>query len=110
VDNGAIYASQHLQGICARLNTHLVHAKPYRPQGKVERFFHYVDRSFKPEAYLLIDQGKLTTLEELNEYFWAWLEKAYQMRIHGTTKEKPWVRFSIWLKGLPIPLMIIPFS
>jgi putative transposase len=49
--------------------------------------FHYVDRSFKPEAYLLIDQGKLTNLDQLNEYFWAWLEKAYQMRIHGTTKE-----------------------
>lgn len=95
VDNGAIYASQHLKGICARLNTHLIHAKPYRPQGKgkVERFFHYVDRSFKPEAYLLLDQGKLKTLDDLNEYFWAWLEKAYQMRTHGTTKEKPRVRF-----------------
>ena len=102
VDNGSIYASQHLQGICARLNTHLVHAVPYRPQGKgkVERMFHYVDRSFKPEAYLLIDQGKLTTLEQLNEYFWAWLEKAYQMRIHGTTKEKPRVRFNDHAKDL----------
>lgn len=102
VDNGAIYASQHLQGICARLNTHLIHAKPYRPQGKgkVERFFHYVDRSFKPEAYLLIEQGKLTTLDKLNEYFWAWLEKAYQMRIHGTTKEKPRVRFKEHAKDL----------
>lgn len=34
VDNGAIYASQHLQSICTRLKTHLIHAKPYRPQGK----------------------------------------------------------------------------
>lgn len=95
VDNGAIYASRHLQGVCGRLKTHLVHAKPYRPQGKgkVERFFHYVDKSFKPEAYLLIEQGKLTTLDDLNHFFWAWLEKAYQTRVHGTTKEKPRVRF-----------------
>ncbi|PKM80593.1 MAG: integrase [Firmicutes bacterium HGW-Firmicutes-14] len=96
VDNGAIYSSRHLQGICARLKTHLIHAKPYRPQGKgkVERFFHYVDRSFKPEAYLLIEQGKLTTLDDLNQFFWAWLEKAYQTRVHGTTKEKPRIRFA----------------
>lgn len=102
VDNGPIYASQHLKGICARLRTHLIHAKPYRPQGKgkVERFFHYVDRSFKPEAYLLIEQGKLVTLDELNEYFWAWLEKAYQTRTHGTTKEKPRVRFKEHSKEL----------
>ena len=102
VDNGAIYTSRHLQGICARLKTHLIHAKPYRPQGKgkVERFFHYVDRSFKPEAYLLIEQGKLTTLEDLNQFFWAWLEKAYQTRVHGTTKEKPRVRFAQCTKKL----------
>jgi len=95
VDNGAIYASRHLQTICARLKTHLIHAQPYRPQGKgkVERFFHYVDRSFKPEAYLLILEGKLTTLEVLNQYFWAWLDKAYLNRVHGTTKEKPRLRF-----------------
>jgi len=102
VDNGAIYASRHLQGICARLKTHLVHAKPYRPQGKgkVERFFHYVDRSFKPEAYLLIEQGKLVTLDDLNQFFWSWLEKAYQTRVHGTTKEKPRVRFAQCAKEL----------
>jgi len=96
VDNGSIYASKHLQTICGRIKTHLVHAKPYRPQGKgkVEKFFSYVDRSFKPEAYLLIAQGKLTTLDELNDYFWSWLETAYQTRIHGTTKEKPRVRFA----------------
>ncbi len=34
VDNGAIYASRHLQTICGRLKIHLIHAKPYRPQGK----------------------------------------------------------------------------
>lgn len=102
VDNGAIYASNHLKSICARLETHLIHAKPYRPQGKgkIERFFNYVDRSFKPEAYLLIELGTLTTLDELNQYFWAWLEKAYQTRVHGTTKEKPRVRFASCSKEL----------
>ena len=52
VGNGAIYASNHLKTICTRINTQLIHARPFRPQGKgkVERVFHYVDRSFKPEA------------------------------------------------------------
>ena len=96
VDNGAIYASQHLKSICGHLNTRLIHATAYRPQGKgkVERLFLYVDRSFKPEAYLLINQGKLTTLEDLNQHFWAWLEKAYHTRVHGTTKQTPRVRFA----------------
>ena len=39
-------------------------------------------------------------MDQLNDYFWAWLEKAYQTRIHGTTKEKPRVRFANCSKGL----------
>jgi|GEM_PF-4131665 hypothetical protein len=34
--------------------------------------FRFVDTSFKSEAYQLIEQGKLTTLEQLNQKFWAW--------------------------------------
>jgi putative transposase len=34
VDNGAHYRSQHLALVCAKLGIALIHARPYRPQGK----------------------------------------------------------------------------
>ena len=34
VDNGAHYRSHHLSLVCAKLGVALVHARPYRPQGK----------------------------------------------------------------------------
>jgi len=61
-------------------------------RGKIEKFFQYVDRSFKPEAYALIASGKLCTLEELNNYFWAWLE-VYHQKPHGSLKKTPKERF-----------------
>ena len=41
VDNGANYRSQHLALVCAKLGIALIHARPYRPQGKgkIERWF-----------------------------------------------------------------------
>jgi transposase InsO family protein len=41
VDNGANYRSRHLSIVCAKLGVALIHARPYRPQGKgkIERFF-----------------------------------------------------------------------
>ncbi len=40
VDNGAHYRSQHLALVCAKLGIALIHARPYRPQGKgkIERW------------------------------------------------------------------------
>ena len=52
-----------------------------------------MDRSFKPEAYALIVSGQLTTLEQLNQYFWAWLEVAYHQKPHGALKQTPKDRF-----------------
>ena len=34
VDNGAAYRAETLQGICARLGIHLIHCRPYAPEGK----------------------------------------------------------------------------
>ena len=34
VDNGASYRSHHLALVCAKLGITLIHARPYRPQGK----------------------------------------------------------------------------
>lgn len=94
-DNGAIYSGAHLERIAGELGFHLIHSRPGKPQGrgKVEKFFQYVDRSFKPEAYALIVSGQLTTLEQLNQYFWAWLEVAYHQKPHGALKQTPKDRF-----------------
>lgn len=94
-DNGAIYSSNHFGRICARLRTELKHTKPYRPQGrgKQEKFFRFVDQSFVPEAYDLIDQEKIKTLDDLNQFFTAWLEVAYHQKVHNSFKQRPVDRY-----------------
>lgn len=93
-DNGSVYNAKQLHIICARMGTKLVHAKPYSPEskGKIEKFFQYVDSSFTGEANLLMNQGKLHTLEQLNMYLKSWLE-SYDNRIHRTTRQTPKARF-----------------
>jgi transposase InsO family protein len=95
VDNGAIYSSHHFAKICGRLQTQLKHTRPYRPQGrgKQEKFFRFGDLSFVPEAYDLIEQGKIQTLADLNRFFTAWLEVAYNQKIHNTFKQRPADRY-----------------
>ncbi|MFC5449157.1 DDE-type integrase/transposase/recombinase [Paenibacillus aestuarii] len=95
VDNGAIYSSHHFERICGRLRTELKHTKPGRPQGrgKQEKFFRFVDQSFVPEAYGLIEQGKIGSLSDLNRFFSAWLEIAYHQKIHNSFKQRPIDRY-----------------
>ncbi len=90
-DNGANYRSHLLQDACGELGIDLRHAHPYRPQGKgkIERYFGVVDKQWNREAQHLIDAGKLTTLEELQRFFAAWLEGEYNCHIHSATKETP---------------------
>lgn len=94
-DNGAVYSSLHLTRICGKLGVRLSHSRPYRPagRGKIERFFRFVDTSFKPEAYESIQDGSIQTLHELNEAFQAWLEGYYHQRKHGSTGEAPTERY-----------------
>ncbi|MCF8010283.1 MAG: DDE-type integrase/transposase/recombinase [Clostridiales bacterium] len=95
VDNGSIYSSHHFQRICGRLGTQLKHTRPGRPQGrgKQEKFFRFVDLSFVPEAYDLIQQGKIQNLTDLNRFFTAWLEVAYHQKVHNTFKQRPADRY-----------------
>lgn len=93
-DNGSVYSAKQFQIMCARMGTKLIHAKPYSPEskGKIEKFFQYVDSSFTGEVNLLIHQGKLTTLKQLNDYLRSWLE-AYDNRVHRSTKQTPKKRY-----------------
>lgn len=93
-DNGSVYNAKQFKVICAQMGTKLIHARPYSPEskGKIEKFFQFVDSSFTGEANLLINQGKLTTLKQLNEYLRSWLE-AYDNRVHRSTGQTPKKRF-----------------
>lgn len=97
-DNGAVYSSHHLKNICGRLGINLMHTRPYRPQGrgKLEKTFQLVESSFKSEALLLVKEGKIKTLDDLNSYFIPWLDKFYNQRVHSSTKQKP---IAMWEAG-----------
>ena len=106
-DNGAIYSSHHLKNICGKLGINLLHTRPYKPQGrgKLEKTFQLVESSFKSEAELLIKDNKLKTLEELNVYFSAWLNKFYNQRLHSSTKQKPAVMWDSCKNELKKPTL-----
>jgi putative transposase len=94
VDNGANYRSQHLALVCAKLGLALIHARPYRPQGKgkIERWFKTV------RAQLLTRLGPEDTrdLQALNRRLWAWVEGEYHHSPHrglnGATPLEQWAQ------------------
>jgi putative transposase len=91
VDNGKVYHSRALKLITARLATQLVFATPYAPEGKgkIERWFGTLKRSFYPEA----QRAGILTLEELNQFLWAWIKGVYHAREHSETKQTPKARW-----------------
>jgi putative transposase len=103
VDNGSAFRSRHLEYTCASLGISLIHARPYTPQGKgkIERFFKSVRTRFLPVF-------KGTTLPEINEAFALWLEHEYHDRVHSSTGQTPFDRFTRQmhcLRGAPDNLM-----
>ena len=59
-------------------------------KGKVERFWRTLGDSFLPELRAL----PVTTLDELNQFFWAWLEQGYHHRMHREIDDTPAHRFA----------------
>jgi len=91
VDNGLVYASTQFEAALATLAIRHLHSRPYAPQGrgKIERWFGEVRRGFLTE----VEVSHVTTLEELNASFWAWLEVIYHRRIHSETGQTPLDRY-----------------
>lgn len=89
LDNGPAFRSKHLEHITASLGIALIHASPYKPQGKgkIERFFRTVRMQFLPGF-----RGK--ALAELNEAFDLWLNDIYHQRKHSSTGQNPFERFT----------------
>jgi len=77
--------------------------RPYwaRTKGKNERFGRYVRQAFWPREF--------ADLEDLNRQHLAWLDGVANVRIHGTTHERPvdrWQRERRSLRPLP-PLPVV---
>lgn len=91
VDQGLIFQSQLFSYACAELGIQHISATPYHAQGKgkIERFWRIVD-----EAFLLeLRHDPVSTLNELNRRFWAWVEEVYHVRIHSETRQTPLERW-----------------
>jgi len=88
-DNGSAFRSHHLEHVTASLGVALIHARPYKPQGKgkIERFFRTVRSDFLPCF-------KGNTLAELNQALFFWLNDIYHQRIHSSTGQTPFARFT----------------
>lgn len=98
-DNAKIYRAGHIQQIAAQLGIHrIIYTRPRRPEGhgKIEALNRFIRAAFLAE----VDVSKITTLEELNEAFVAWLDKDYNNRIHGETHETPRARWERGIEGI----------
>jgi putative transposase len=99
VDNGAAFRSHHLEQVTASLGIALIHARPYKPQGKgkIERYFRTVRSDF-------LSGFRGTTLDDLNQAFDLWLREVYHQRKHSATGQTPFRRFASRLECLrPAP-------
>lgn len=92
VDNGAVFISNQLDLICARLGIRRILSTPGEPagRGKIERFFRTVRQRFLVE----VEVEGVASLAELNSAFIAWLEVDYHHRVHSETKRTPLERFA----------------
>lgn len=90
-DNAKVFRSQHLKRIAAELGFSVKHSLPGAPQGrgKIERWFRTVSEKCEPLLKEQINSGKLTTLQDVNDFFAAWLERRYHNRRHSTLKMSP---------------------
>ena len=92
VDNGSNYRSRHLSLVCAKLGTALIHARPYRPQGKgkIERWF----KTVRAQLLTRLTAADVTSLEALNRRLQQWLEGEYHQSPHrgldGRTPLEQW--------------------
>lgn len=94
-DGGQVYRSRHMQTILGTLGIYRIITRPRRPEGngKIEAFNRLVRSAFIAE----VSVSRITTLDELNEAFLAWLDHDYNRRVHSETGETPLDR---WRKGL----------
>jgi len=91
VDNAKIYHAKALTLACTQLNIKLLHRPPRDPPagGLIERFFQTAQMQFEAE----VRASRILTLDQLNEFFIAWLQVAYHQRPHSETGQPPEERY-----------------
>ena len=67
----------------------------------MERFFLTAERQWGGEAQALIDAGRITTLDDVQRFFAAWLNE-YNARVHSSTHEAPNTRLGLVHPDHPI--------
>lgn len=88
VDRGPGYQANRFHFGCAQLGIDLVHSKPYVSEGRgvIERFNRTVKDAFETEVAL---RKQPPTLDELNQFWWAWLDERYHRVPHSEIDEPP---------------------
>ena len=100
LDNGSPFVSGQLSRALAVLGVRLIHSRPGRPQGrgKIERFF----RTVRDQFLIEVEGSDISSMQELNEAFSAWVETVYHARVHSETGQSPLERFGAG-GHMPIP-------
>jgi hypothetical protein len=90
-DNGPCFKAHDLARTCAKLGVELRHAEQYTPEGKgkIERHIGTIKSGFYQEA----KHSGLETLEQLNDFLFAWLEKEYHNAKHRSLGMTPFERW-----------------
>lgn len=85
LDNAKVYRSKLFHEALARMGTVVAHTEPYdaASKGKIERFFRTVRERFLPRV------GAPSSVDDLNQAFWRWLEEDYHRRIHSSLGMSP---------------------
>lgn len=102
VDNGAAFRSKQLSVVCAKLGIALIHAQPYKPQGKgkMERWF----RTTRMQLLPLLRPAQLVSLEAMNRALAAWIEGEYHHAPHrGLGDETPATKWARTSEGVRMP-------
>lgn len=80
--------------VCAKLGIALIHARPYRPQGKgkIERWF----KTVRGQLLTRLATADIAGINALNRRLWAWVEGEYHHAPHralaGVTPLEQWAR------------------
>jgi len=99
LDNGKVYRAKVFHEACARMGTTISHTEPYdaASKGKIERFFRTVRERFLP-----LMPHNMSSVEELNQAFFRWLEEDYHRKIHSGLGMSPLDKYLSQVKQLKV--------
>jgi transposase InsO family protein len=92
-DNGSIYTANDFVQICAQLGIRLKHSEKQQPEGKGKQERHYL--TIQMRFYKEAQKSGIIKLEELNEFFWAWLDECYHKVKHRSLGMTPLERWQM---------------